>query len=76
MELIKSLDRISTKRGGKDLRSEDWSSDGDESGVDLRFSIGGCDDGVRGQERDFGTSGDVAVLGRGCEHWERLRKPR
>lgn len=60
--------------GGEDLRGKDWAGDGDESSVDLRFSIGSGDDGARGQKGDLRAGGDVAVRGRGSEHWESLRK--
>ena len=63
-------------REGRDLRSEYWAGDGDECGVDLRFSVCGGDDGARGQEGDFGANSDVAVCGGGREHWESLSKSR
>ena len=45
------LDKTAWK-GGKDLRSKDRAGDGDESGVDLRFSISGRDNGAGCQEGD------------------------
>ena len=67
-----SLVYIALRRQRKDLRSEDWAGDGDESGIDLRLPIRSNDDGTRGQKGDFGAGGDVAVLGRGREHGECL----
>lgn len=56
----------------KDLRSKNWAGDSDESGIDLRFSIRGADDGAGGQKRDRRAGGDVAVAGRGYEFGESL----
>lgn len=58
----------------KDLRSKDGASNCDESAVDLRFAIRGSDDVPGCQKGDFGTGGDVAIVRRGDESRESLRR--
>lgn len=62
--------------GRKDLRSKDWAGHGDEGAVDLRFSVGGGDDGAGGEKGDLGAGGDVAVAGGGNELGEGLGESR
>ena len=61
-------------KSGKDLRSKDGPSNRDKGTVDLRFAIRGSDDVPGCQKSDFGTGGDVAVVGRGDKHGESLRR--
>ena len=58
----------------KDLRSKDGAGDCDESAVNLRFAIRGSDDVPGCQKGDFGTGGDVAIVRRGDESRESLRR--
>ena len=76
IRISEERERVCVWDGRKDLRSKYWASDSDESAVNLRFSIGCRDNGARGQESDLRTSGDVAVLGRGSERRESLRRSR